>query len=226
MALTTASAQDLSATELAKLSKPEILSIAKEAKPQELIVELEATTIKNELDSKRSEIETRRKSVTGSTSQADLISINNDVAHKNRDMVSNYKQELATLKSSVFTPLAALGVKVLNEYPHGASSFVLVPDLRALNALLANPLVLKVYTNDPVKVSANWPSSYQDLSIINAKSANAQGYTGLDMMVSILDTGIDASLIPAVQSGASRIFHYDTYDHLPPLPDRSPNDLI
>jgi len=204
LSLTNASAQDLSATELAKLSKPEILEIAKGGAAQELTVEFDTKAIDKDFALKRSSIAAKEEAARNAKTDADRIGINNDIAYNNEAAVSNKTSQLAALKSSVFSPLASLGVTVVQDYSHSSLTLVKVPSLAALESLLKNPLVLKIHATETVKVSANWPSSYSDLAIINATAANASGYTGQNQEVAVLDTGIDESLISTI-GGQSRI---------------------
>ena len=166
-----AAAQDLSASELAKLSKPQILETARQNVSQNLVVEVEASSIDRDLKTKRSTIKGKQERREAASNPVDAISLNNDISFNNDSLVADYKAKLAAQKSAVFTPLEGLGVKVVRDYPHSSTSLVTVPDLKALEAILKSTLVIKVGADEVVKISANWPGSYQDVAVMGAANS-------------------------------------------------------
>ena len=197
-----ACAQELPANELSKVKKPAILERAKQGVSQELVVSVDMSAIDKEFDTKRATIHGKEIQREASSSPAEKIGLNNEIAYNNEAIIKDHTDKLLSQKNSVFAPLASLGIKVVRDYPHSSTSLVTVPDFNALQALLKNPLVIWISADEVVKISATWPGSYQDMTIIAVNAAQAQGYTGSDTMVAILDTGFDQSLIPPVQPGS------------------------
>ena len=191
---------------LDKLETHDILAKAQSGVRQELIVQLEQGTIFADWEVRRQGIEDNR--ARNNSKLAESGKKDNDEAAKRAqaEELDNYNARIAALKASTFQPLERSGVTVVRDFPHIAKALVAVSNVDALTALLQSANVKRVSIDHAVSLSANWPTSYSDLSLIGETVDNsggsqgvkvgAQVYTGAGTVVAVLDTVIDVDLVP------------------------------
>jgi hypothetical protein len=100
----------------------------------------------------------------------------------------NYKAgEYVKLKGSAMAGVATTDHDKLSEYSHLPLTFVRLKTPAALSALLADPRVKAIHTND-----LKWPVLDSiSAGLINQPAVNTRGFTGTGAAVAIIDTGVN-----------------------------------
>ncbi|HUW36068.1 MAG TPA: S8 family serine peptidase [Rhodocyclaceae bacterium] len=114
-----------------------------------------------------------------------------------REGIEQRAARYAEMKRRILSSIAPQGAEVLKHYSHLPMSFVRVNSRQALDSLLADPGVARVY-RDRVEHMALTES----LPLIGQPQAAANGDLGAGTTVAVLDTGVDYTL-PAFGSCTS-----------------------
>ncbi|HEX4510930.1 MAG TPA: S8 family serine peptidase, partial [Burkholderiaceae bacterium] len=182
-----------------KLKSTSILEIARTGASQDVIVEFESGGIELKNDSERTKVMREHDAARTQALQrrAPTQTIDEDAHRQDENLRQALHSQLDAIKQATFADHLSGNCTIVRDFSSMPTALVRVPDYASLLKLLANQNVKRVSADEMAHLSANWPSSYSDVSIVGSDvKKGVNGYKGTGTRVVVVDTGAYLAAIP------------------------------